>query len=517
MIEAETHPFAEILRPFVDAADAEVEAFAERHPWLAGAIPGLREQLLGRLCSIAGVPLYLWFRANQEGRGHEGGDADSVEVFRAAMTSGDGPRSWVGFCGEYPELARLLALVVAQWRAFSVEFMERMVADRGALAEFLRMRDLEVEAVDAGWSDPHGGGRSVVRVTFCGGRRVAYKPRPLEAEAVWARLVEEIAGDDPSLQVPHAAVLSRPTHGWMEWLVPSTCSDSGAWYMAAGRLECLLLSLGAADAHMANCIATADGPVLIDCECLLTPRARGRAPDEGIDALLSRIQQTAFLPDARRRVGDPELSGLFGGGGQSTGYWIPVWSREASGAVQLAFAPAVLRAQANLLPHGSEAIPRMAACEAFLNGFAAMYRYLADHSAKALSILAPLGKKPTRVLLRSTRRYTHILSRSIHPRFLRNREERRQVITSLLEAEPLPVPSDAAAGVVKAEIEALERLDVPFFHAEGLDLIGEGRLLESEFFSSSGYDEAESGLRGVAEEELSQTLSALRLLWVMSL
>jgi hypothetical protein len=87
----------------------------------------------------------------------------------------------------------------------------------------------------------------------------------------------------------------------------------------------------------------------------------------------------------------------------------------------------------------------------------------------------------------------------------------------LLQEEPLAVASEAPGGIVEAEIEALERLDVPFFHADGRNLVADGRVLEIDFFVSTGCREAQTGLRKLADEELAHTLSALRLLWIMSL
>jgi lantibiotic modifying enzyme len=530
--EPTTLPFGELLQPLVDNAASPIAALAHRHSWLCAAVPGLKAHLLGRLTSIAAVPLYLWFRVHSQ----EGCVADE-QAFRLAMTSGNRSPSWSGFFSEYPELARLLAVVVAHWQAASSEFLQRLVADCAALTEFLQASELQIEQVAAGLSDAHDRGRSVIQVGFRDGHRVAYKPRPLEAEAVFARLLEQIAVGDPGRGIPSAAVLSRPTHGWMAWLEPSPPSDSGAWYAAAGRMQCLLQSLGAADAHMANCVATPEGPALIDCECLFTPKAAAEgqevirsgqpaasgevgpaeaAADE-TDEILSRLQRSLFLPDPRRPAGEPDLSGLFGRGGQPTGYRIPVWSHSSPDGLGVAFVPAALRPQANLIPAAAQPISKMAACAAFLGGFSEMHDYLARHSAEVLGVCAALRERPTRVLLRNTRRYTHILSSSIHPRCLRDREQRRRVIASLLLEDPLAVPSGTADDIVATEMEALERLDIPFFHGADRDLVGEGRILAREFFASSGYDEAGGRLAGLAQEKVDRTLSALRLLWIMTL
>jgi lantibiotic modifying enzyme len=497
-------PFVEILQPLADEAITEIAAFSEQYSWLAGALPGLRGQLVQRMGSIANLPLYLWFQTHHS--------KATYEQFSRDMHSG--AAGWNNFVGEYPELERLPGILSKQWQGASLEFLQRLAVDRAALGEFLSLPDLEVESVTAGWSDPHGHGRSVIRVSLPGGQQIAYKPRSLAAELSLAQLVDRIAASNPELRIPHAAVLSRPTHGWMTWLAPSACMDAPGWYAAAGRLQVLLQAVGATDAHMGNCVATAEGPALIDCECLLTPQAKGWKPADALDALLAKLQQSALLPDARRPVGDPDLSGLFGCGGQATGYRIPVWSQSPAGGVSLSLQPALLRPQVNLPLGEACSISRMAACAPFLEGFAAMHRYLASHAAEVLEALEPLRHAPMRALLRSTRRYTQILSDSIHPRLLRDGEERRRAIAAMLAEEPLPV---AAPGIVEAEAEALERLDVPLFHAEGLDLTSEDHILAEGYFLASGHGEMESRLQAMAEEDLPRILSTLRLLWIMSL
>jgi lantibiotic modifying enzyme len=503
---------AEILRQLTKDASRVLASIVQRHPWLASAVPGLEAQLIGRLYSIANVPLYLWFRVHCESA-----HIDAFTRFCEAMRSDDRSlRS--GLFREYPELARLLFIVVEQWQASSLEFLERLGADRCALAQFLGVSELRLESVFAGLSDAHDHGRTVIKLVFLGGHQVAYKPRSLESEVVWARLVRVIADRDPSLKVPHAAVLSRPTHGWMVWLTPSASADAADWYSSAGGVHCLFQALGTVDAHMANCVGTAVGPALIDCECLLTPRMSDQsAGGDEVESMLTRIRLSMFLPDPQRAAGEPDLSGLFGQGGQSTGYRIPVWTQDSSGEVELNFRPAVLRSQANLLPDGVEPISGMAACAAFLNGFSRMHAYLATHSREALAALGPLRNLHTRVLLRNTRRYTDILSRSVHPRYLRNRQERRRLIVTLLEHEPLEVSPAVAMRIIEAEAEALERLDIPFFHASGHDLISEDQCIARGLFASSGYEDAAERLSDLAEVDLAKTLTALRLLWIMSL
>jgi lantibiotic modifying enzyme len=518
-------PFSELFQPLVSYASKDIGRLAEQHDWLAGTLPGLQTQLYQRLHSVASIPLYLWLHLHEQSP-----DRSASESFIETMKSATDAIGWPSLLGEYPELGRLLIMIVSHWRAASLEFLHRLVTDRAILEEFLGVSELAVESISAGLSDSHHDGRSVIQVRFQSGLGIAYKPRELAAEAVFARLLGTIEADHPELALPRASVLSRSGYGWMTWLDSTPSTDSSAWYAKAGMLQGLLQILGATDAHMANCIATAVGPALIDCECMPMPslvNAKDHAgaqsgPEEDpatIKQIVLEIQSTGLLPLLDRPPGEPDLSGLFGRGGQATGYRIPMWTQQNRKSLKLNFRPAVLRAQANLLASGSPQISRMAAGKAFAEGFAKMHNYLERNQSRVLDALSPLDDRSTRVLLRNTRRYTHILSQSIHPRFLRDRNARRELIRVLLEQEEpvLPLASnELRKSILDAEVDALERLDVPLFHSKGRDLLIGERTLATQFFASSGYESAVQRLHALNAKALDKTLNCLRLLWIQT-
>lgn len=525
-------PFGDLLQPLVGHAFRSIAPLAAVRPGLSGALPGLGEQLLRRLSSVASLPLYLWFHLYRDSA-----DAAPYGAFRASMQCGEGSfrerdslpatdrPTWSGLFSEYPELARLLAAMHAQWIGASEEFLQRLIADSALLLDFLGLPAIAVESVAAGLSDCHHAGRSVLKVTLVGGRKLAYKPRLLEAEAALSHVLLKLAAD--GLGLPHAKVLPREGYGWMTWLEAAAAGDAAAWYARAGMLQSLLQTLGMQDAHMGNCVATASGPALVDCECMLTPAeasagfaapnaASPDIPATELRALVARIHSTSFLPQPERKQGEPELSGLFGSPGQAAGCRIPVWTLHDSGGIHLRFESALLRPQANLLLADSAPLSKMAAGQAFFSGFARMQEHLASHGEEMLSAIAPLRHRPTRILLRNTRQYTQILSDSIHPRLLRDRVARRQAIIGLLERERPPW-SQATTSILAAEAEALEGLDVPLVQARDCDLFAGTRLLEPGFFRVDGYEAFRQRLHAMGPEQTDMALQALRLLWIMAL
>jgi lantibiotic modifying enzyme len=494
-------PFEPVLRPLIDETQRPLARIADAYPWVRGALEGLQESLLARLSAIANLPIALWLRSHPRPRSAVHG--------------------WDEVVPEYPELTRLVELLQQQWVVFAGEFLQRLIDDRVALTAFMGVANLTVESVSGGCSDPHDGGRAVIQVNFTGGMRLAYKPRPLQTESVYARLCQALAESGPTL--PAADVLAREDYGWMAWIKPAPTADAQAWYQTAGGLQSLLQAIGLRDAHFANCIAAAGGPVLIDCECLLTPGAVSathawQAPGEGteLDAVVAELQSTSYLIDPLRHPGEPDVSGLFGRGGQFVGCRIPVWLRGEDQPV-LAFSDARLCEQANQLAEGSSPLPKMAARAAFVEGFQRMHRHIAEERDSLLRELAALEDAPVRVLLRSTRRYTKILSDSIHPRLLRDANLRRQAIVEWLAADEPTWNWKPAPVILAAELASLERLDVPVFHAFGLDLCCGAECLVPHFFMDSGFAACQDRLQGWASEPSPLMLQALQLLWMMAL
>lgn len=154
--------------------------------------------------------------------------------------------------------ARHLAGVPPSWR------------DLFAIAEPAR----ELTEVVTGLSDPHAGGRTVIRATFESGRRIAYKPRSLAAEQAFSRLLAELSVDGrvPDQRAPR--VLDAGDHGWMEWIEPEPlagAAEARSFMRRCGGLLAVLHILRGGDIHPDNLLAAGAFPVIVDLECLFQP------------------------------------------------------------------------------------------------------------------------------------------------------------------------------------------------------------------------------------------------------
>ena len=223
---------------------------------------------------------------------------------------------------EYPVLARLTGQACLHTLDSTVEVLTRFAEDRPAITTAFGHDTLgTLIDVQDNAGDSHARGRSVRILEFSCGRKVVYKPRPLDLHVRFTGVVRWLNGRLPGLELSTVDALLRPGYGWLEFIEHAPCADLDdvdRFYRRQGVLLALLHALDATDVHYENIIAAADQPVLVDVETLLQPPPPGFVADDPASEVLARsVQRTMLLP--RLMVGDRgalDVSGLGGRGGQ---------------------------------------------------------------------------------------------------------------------------------------------------------------------------------------------------------
>ena len=225
------------------------------------------------------------------------GSRSQEDLYRSFI--GDEPNGRSGkIMEEFPGLKSLCDVLIANWLSAVGNFHTRLASDYdGLLSRSVNRQTLgQVTEIQAGLSEPHRGGRCVVRVIFENGARLIYKPRSIAPEDWFSKLLEWINRNKIPHALKSAACWDRGNYGWMEDVQAHPCAtmaDVRAFYWRAGALLALVhLSLGV-DIHEQNLVATGPFPVLIDLETLWHPQE----PDNGqfCDANPS-VMRTGFLP-----------------------------------------------------------------------------------------------------------------------------------------------------------------------------------------------------------------------------
>lgn len=378
---------------------------------------------------------------------------------------------------EYPVMARQAMLIVDQWVASSVAFVQRLSNDWSSILTALsapegRTPHVVVE-VASGLGDPHRGGREVLIVRTQHGFRAVYKPRPLAVEVHFQELLRWVndQGFEPAFRPE--AVVNKGSYGWVAFAAHIPCEDHsqvGRFYERQGANLALLHVLGATDMHSENVIACGENPVLVDLEALFHPNFDVANESPHVElvrrSMHSSVMRVGLLPQRLVIVNDDagvDLSGLGGTSDQLTPVEVPHLDDVGTDAVRLVYRRSVMPESQNRPRLGDDDIRPSGYTEEIERGFTAMYRLLMDRRDALVDSEGPVGSfayDEVRVLLRPTRAYGLLLQKSHHPDVLRDALDRERLLDRLWNDVP-DRPSLEAA--IAAERASLSREDIPYF------------------------------------------------------
>ena len=354
-------------------------------------------------------------------------DAKSVE--RKFLGSKPSNRLFSMF-EKFPVLARLWSQSISQWCHHVTELLVRIAADRSALSRsFLNSRPIgPIIDMRCGLSDPHNKGRAVTMLQFAGAA-VIYKPRPGDGEWEWFSLLRRMNARSFQPKLRAARVLRRQGYCWMEWVEPASCKDSAAarrFYRRMGGIIGAAYLLKAVDCHRDNIIASGECPVLIDADALwhVSSVTKTQTP-------LALLYRTGFFPSSNQRSLQSRSSAL---GRTTTGKHIARIGTKPLGAAQYE--------------------------REIVNGFRTAWRFILGTKNRRTAFLRQLRRirsRERRWIYWPTEKYAVIRRASIQPAALRSGIERELLIARLCTRRAVP------SAVFHAEVDALKRLDIPYF------------------------------------------------------
>lgn len=499
-------PFYHLYWPLLkDAQDWLRDRSTSDLPWSNAAISTACRSLAKRLSQVGEKTLMQEFdafrsahlpkRASSEAAGGQGQfskDAHLYHLFCENFLRGE----YRVVLGRYPELLRLLVLAGQQWRQQLDLLINRLDADQGDVGELLELspQALHIAEIEMNLSDPHEGGQSVCILSFVGGQRIVYKPKPLAPDwhlyEVYTFFYQRCRAAS-KLQLPRLIV--KNGYGWAEYIDPNRAVLAPRTLFAAcGILLFAYYLLRGTDLIADNIRVYGRTLVPIDCEILLQPQFC-RSPEESqYEALLQSLIKlmehsvidTALLP--RWLVQDNQIMDVSGLCGSVQHQLRRVWTVAYANTDFMFFQRTYRESKGDpCLQHMTpDAVNQ--ACPALLEGFADAYRVLlANKEAVEQLIEERLGSLQLRITLRATFAYSEILSASLAPEWLTSSRRRWQYIRRCL-AEPAfqsdKIKSFAHAThhtqvrILHAEAHQLFNLDIPKFqfYANGIDLLTAG-------------------------------------------
>jgi type 2 lantibiotic biosynthesis protein LanM len=481
-----------------DGASAELTAPA----WRA-----LERALLARLAQLATDTLHAEFRRSRNAGGATAhattGSARYDAFVREQWAAGLKP-----LFEQYPVLARLLSTAVAQWVASSAEFVARLRADLPEIeCQFAAPPGLRVQSIQAGLSDAHHQGRTVLSLTFTNGLQLVYKPKAIAIEAAYNDLLRHCATWPTGPGLRALAVLNRGDYGWVEFAAHEPCADRAAaarYHLRAGMLLALVYALRGTDCHSENLIAGGEHPLLVDAETLFHHEAQAMAgandaaSDTASQRFWNSVLRTGLLPrwnfSADQRSFS-DVSGLAGGTAETRRARVVQWTAINTDAMQVGLVTQALPPDQNAVRIAGELQSPGDYQAEIAHGFARMFRALAQQRETLFAADGPLqafGRCAVRFIFRPTRIYATVLQRALQPAGLRSGADFSIELEQLSRAFLAGTERPHAWPLLQAELRALERLDIPFFSAPtaAADLVVDGQPVAGCLRSASFNDVA---------------------------
>ena len=212
-----------------------------------------------------------------------------------------------------------------------------------------------ITGIESGLSDLHNGGKEVLKICLENGKKLLLKPRSMENEQFFTRLLGWISERTDSSQY-HYRILSCRDHSWCEIVEYQSCESEQEIHQYYRRLgEQLFLSylLGTSDIHAENLIACGAYPVIVDLEALARSGKEIQA-ESAEDAIYSWIREsvigTGILPFY---VWNKEEEGIDGSAihskkGQKLPFQIPAVAEEETSNMYITYREGVTSAGRNL-------------------------------------------------------------------------------------------------------------------------------------------------------------------------
>jgi type 2 lantibiotic biosynthesis protein LanM len=524
-------PFEHLFTPLI--AQAAVRLWkpinaSSAANFAASASASLQRQLLTELCDLCAPVLYERFAKlrqdqllSEQSPAQQGDLTSCYRQFICEMRSGGLRRLF----DEKPVLLRLIAVVTRQWLDSSREFVLRLNADLSTIHRdiFHERASGAVKKIDAGLSDPHHGGRSVLIVEFEDGSRVVYKPKDLRLDVRWRTLVERLNGSGAPIELRTPIAVAREGYGWTEHIEHVGCADPDGckrFYRRAGAWLALFYSFAGGDMHQENIIAAGEHPVPIDLETILQAADEGQ-PRRGVEAsafeaakkiIANSVISVGLLP-AYGKSADNDVFVVGGMAAEWTAGTKRVWTNLNTNAMR----PEMIKETGASTPNLPHADGRYAKLRDHVDDFVAGFEEYAEfilsqsreHGAEVLC--DAFAGLQTRKVLRPTQFYTMLLHR------LRNHQLMNDGALWSAQADFLARFTDPENDddprwpLQRAERAALLELNVPHFimRSEGGEIC-DGAGVATRIDAESGLARARDRIGHLSKQEIAWQVQVIR-------
>lgn len=399
-------------------------------------------------------------------------------------------------CSSYPEMFNVLERTTKQYCSFVKKIIKSICLNRKEIREELGLeREFSyIKQIYCGQGDYHNGGKSVCQIVLDTEERVIYKPRNLEADGGFQKLVcllNKSIDDKDYLKLKTTKQYMGNDYGVVEFVSHFYCDTSEElerYYYKVGELLAILYLIDASDMHRENLIACGEDPVLVDGETLFSPyncasKTKNNENDNDLYMKISTIQRIGILPFIIRGKNN---SVSYGAINNSKGEKAPFKTIKIinvnTSEVKAVYEYEILSEEKNNPTNQDNALDESLICQNIIRGFMCVGNWTLTHKEKISGFINKcFNDIKVRVLIKNTMLYDSILQMSYHPDVLSDSITRRVIILRNF------IESEVDEEVAVAECRQIEQGDIPIFWTryDDCDLHWQNNKIESVFLSSA--------------------------------
>ncbi|GKU26678.1 type 2 lanthipeptide synthetase LanM family protein [Clostridium folliculivorans] len=409
----------------------------------------------------------------------------------------------------YPVLLYLIDTKISDRLQLIDELLERLGIDKQSIESKFSISIFNLTNINISSGDSHNDGKKVTILQF-GERTIVYKPHGLSPESLFNKIISYL-NKETSFQfyLKKLECIDCINYGWQEFAVyeeAENSDDIDRFYYRTGALLAIFYMFSCSDLHYENILACKDTPAIFDLETLVNIFQQsvegGNTNAEINKEFACSVLGTMLLPaNFINGSFDFDLSGMAGTDNTVSNKWF-YFQLENAGTDEICLSkePCASPKGNNALIYNNEVVSPKLNLISIQNGFSACYSTLENKCDEILDIIRK-NRLVIRHVLRPTALYARFLEASTQPNYLESMESRKTLFSKMYI-------NQSQGDIVKCEIEALLKHDVPYFSSEMNSKTIVGNLTENiqNYFQKSAYQIIEDKVKQFSKNDLDKQL-----------
>lgn len=470
-----------LIRPFILYANQQINENKKSNLLSTNAQQSLIETLATKLLRMSLKTFVLELNISKLKEEMEGDTSE--ERFHSFISQKGSKENLTELYNEYSVLAKTLLIQTEYFVNNTNELLTRIYDNKKDIINQLGISDdAALNKISFGEGDTHQSGRSVAILEFDDRKKIVYKPKRLQVEIAYNKLIELLNQDNNLLEMKTPKTLVFNDYTFEEFINATPCQtdlEVKQYYERFGQLLGLMYMVNANDMHMENVIASGAHPYIVDLETVFQTKIKYDANEtaelKNKYKMIDFVSGTLLLPEKiiHNEMGDMiEFSALSGNEQVLTKQDYRL-KNDFTDNAQYELDNLKIASSNNLVYLNTELMNYQNYVTEIIDGFQNVLLFFYNNKERLLQedgIINQFKDLYVRIIARNTYVYAQLLNSTYHPDYMRDYYYFEQIIENLWS---LPVKNKS---IIESEYRDMMQGDIPIFFTKTTSL----SLLDSE-------------------------------------